>query len=291
MMLYVVPGGPDRARTFQPSILLVLALLVVSAVLVTVPALRAPSAADVCWPASPEEGDELEANKMRAALLVAFGALTSFAAAAVAIFTAPRRPRASERPNAARPHAREPGDARGRVRESTMFWAAVAAATLLALGSLGPWARIVVVRVSGLEMDGWIAVLGALIAGAMLYRYARRRTASALVGAGLGGLLGLAIVVLRATDIFGQQAVAEHDSLFVRGGDEDLVTPGWGLFASGIGATALIATTFVLYRRQDVTRGSEAPRSRRLLISVAILGVLGGLIGLSVAFFTVLIVC
>ena len=148
-------------------------------------------------------------------------------------------------------------------RESKVFWGAVAAAGLLAIGSFGPWARAFIITISGIEMHGWIALLGALLAGAMLYLYATRPTARALLGAAFGGLLGLAIVALRANQIFGYQGAGE-DSLF---GDTDLITPGWGLFMSGIGAAALIATTLLLYRNEHVGRANhEEPDAQQRLL-------------------------
>ena len=96
MMMATVPRWFERVRLHQPSVLLVVALLIASAVLITAPALRAPSAADVCNASEPGQDDKLAAEKESAAALVAFGAVVSFVAAAVAFHTA-RRGNCSDR--------------------------------------------------------------------------------------------------------------------------------------------------------------------------------------------------
>ena len=80
------------------SLWLVLALLFAAALLISVPAVRAPDASDVCNAPSFEERDELEAEKESAAIVVLVGALASLVATVIAFATAAGRPRRSPVP-------------------------------------------------------------------------------------------------------------------------------------------------------------------------------------------------
>ena len=73
------------------SLWLVIALLIAAALLISLPALRAPDAGEVCNASTFEERDHLEADKRSAAIAVLFGALTSLAAAIVAFTSAGRQ--------------------------------------------------------------------------------------------------------------------------------------------------------------------------------------------------------
>src|SRR5690349_16179416 len=56
-----------------------------------------------------------------------------------------------------------------------LFWAAVAASAGLVIGGLGPWATALgLVSVSGTHGDGWVAILGGLVALGMLFVASRR---------------------------------------------------------------------------------------------------------------------
>jgi hypothetical protein len=73
------------------SLWVVIALLIAAALLISLPAARAPAAADVCNAGTFEERYRLEADKESAAITVLLGALASLAAAIVAFPSAARR--------------------------------------------------------------------------------------------------------------------------------------------------------------------------------------------------------
>jgi hypothetical protein len=117
----------------------------------------------------------------------------------------------------------------------------------MAIGAFGPWARAFIVTVSGLDGDGWIVLIAAIVAGVMLYLYARgsRRNMVLLGVAALMGVAALATVIYDGKDIFGTQT---DEGGFFEG--EDLITPGWGIVMAGLASASLIAASVTLAVRE-----------------------------------------
>src|SRR5688572_801161 len=115
----------------------------------------------------------------------------------------------------------------------------------MVIGSFGPWARVFIVSVSGVEADGWIVALAAAGAGVALYLYTRRleRPWWPPTIAAICGGVGLLVVAISGEDIFGNQSSGEEDELF---GATDLVTPGWGIIVAGLASASLIAASVAL---------------------------------------------
>lgn len=113
----------------------------------------------------------------------------------------------------------------------------------MAIGAFGPWARAFIVTVSGLDGDGWVVLIAAVVAGVMLYLYARgtQRAMLVLGVAALMGLAALATVIYDGKNIFGTQTDEEG---FFEG--EDLITPGWGIVMAGLASASLIAASVTL---------------------------------------------
>ena len=80
------------------SLWLVIALLIVAALLITVPAVRAPSSGDVCNAPTNEYRDKVEAEKESAAVGVLLGGAISLAAAITAFVSARGRTREAKVP-------------------------------------------------------------------------------------------------------------------------------------------------------------------------------------------------
>jgi hypothetical protein len=57
-------------------------------------------------------------------------------------------------------------------------------------------------------------LLGALLASFMLYRYATRSSPNALFGVVAGGLVAIAVVIWRGSDVSGAQSDDSEDSFF-----------------------------------------------------------------------------
>jgi Protein of unknown function (DUF2510) len=120
-----------------------------------------------------------------------------------------------------------------RAARPPAFWWSVAAAALMIVGGVGPWATALrVVDVSGTHGDGWIVIGAGLIAIAALF------TARQKGGAVVALLAALAGVATGAVDL---------NEIQSRGA---LVQPGWGIYAVIAGSVTLgIAGLALLARR------------------------------------------
>lgn len=107
----------------------------------------------------------------------------------------------------------------------------------MVIGAFGPWARVLFISASGVDGDGWFVIGGAVIGAFMVYRHAARPTHPrwTLVVAALASMVALAVVVYDGKDIVGTQG-GDGESLF---GDADLISPGWGLWVSGLASASL----------------------------------------------------
>lgn len=143
-----------------------------------------------------------------------------------------------------------------------MFWWFVVSVALMILGAFGPWAKVFVANVSGVDGDGWFVVLAAVLAGVMLYQHEKRAGAARwpMIVSAVAGAIAFLVVTVDAIDIYGGEPAAGGESLF---GDTDLVSPGWGLVMDHIASLSLVAASiaFLLRGRSsaDVAPASPPP--------------------------------
>ena len=122
----------------------------------------------------------------------------------------------------------------------------------MAIGALGPWATALgIVSKAGVDGDGLLVIGAAGFAVLLLWKHAQSGGRGALVGTMVLGLLSAAICVYDLIDLESQ---AESE-LF--GERLDVIEPGWGIYASLLGAAALTAASFGMWRASGA---SEPPR-------------------------------
>lgn len=109
---------------------------------------------------------------------------------------------------------------------------ALVCAGLLIIGGFGPWVKFGPLSAAGTEGDGWFAIAGGALAAGLLARLNSRRGQSEGVDwlIPIAGAIGAVIVLLDIVEI----------------SDSDLVTVGWGAWATAIGGTALVASSIYL---------------------------------------------
>ena len=117
-----------------------------------------------------------------------------------------------------------------------IFWLTGAAALLMVVGGFGPWATVFgVLSVSGTHGDGWIVIVGGVIAAVLLARdlssgSSRRWPAIGLV---VVAVVGTIVTVKDLSDI---NSVAGDSTFFGR----QIVSAGWGIYMAVIGSVALV---------------------------------------------------
>lgn len=122
-----------------------------------------------------------------------------------------------------------------RASRSPSFWWALAAAALMVVGGLGPWATAFrTINVSGTSGgDGWLVVAAGAIAAAVLLM--SRGRAGGVIGL-LAALAGGAVGAVDLSDIQSRSV---------------LVQPGWGIYVVIAGSVALgIASLTLLFKRK-----------------------------------------
>jgi peptidoglycan/LPS O-acetylase OafA/YrhL len=133
----------------------------------------------------------------------------------------------------------------------SLWWGAPAATALLVLGAIGPWATIDIAALGqsastskgGLDSDGVLTLVLALIAGGLLGLWrAQRARWQPIVAAVLGALAAL-IAIIDIGEVSGTDTGL--------GGAAD-VSVGWGLWVTLVGAIVLIVVSALL-----------VPKSRR----------------------------
>ena len=131
------------------------------------------------------------------------------------------------------------------------YWAGLAVLAIIA-GSLGPWARALIVTVNGTDGDGKWFLVGSLFIVGSLWGYAKSGSKGALILPALAGLFiaGDSISILnRIND-------ASHTTLF--GKSVTIAQVEWGLYACLIGGAALFLASLVLALGQPQSASSTA---------------------------------
>ena len=153
------------------------------------------------------------------------------------------RPKPAEpyRPGSAEPGRSEPPDAApagGIARVPRAGWALLASVGLMIVGSLGPWAKAVFVTEYGLDRNGALVIVAALVIAAVLGFHLYR--------GGRGSRLPLLSVAVAAV------AAAIIASDFRDLVDDPFVGPYWGLYMAFIGSALAVGLSMaLLVRRQS----------------------------------------
>lgn len=117
----------------------------------------------------------------------------------------------------------------------------LAGAALLALGSIGPWATIASFTTNGLEGDGVITLVLAIVAALVVLVARARSRLPSRIALGICGVLALTVAVIDVVDVSGTKAGSLSASV------------GWGLWVALAGAVILIGA--VLARLANRRRG------------------------------------
>jgi peptidoglycan/LPS O-acetylase OafA/YrhL len=123
---------------------------------------------------------------------------------------------------------------------NSRFLPAVPLAALV-IGSIGPWATASLAGITasknGLDGDGAITLVLALVAGALLAAHVLGRLGRAAPIAGIVlAAIALIICVVDLIDTSGAKLGVD-------------TAPGWGLWLATVGAAGMLATAIVLLRR------------------------------------------
>jgi hypothetical protein len=128
--------------------------------------------------------------------------------------------------------------------------AGLIAAGCMALGAVGPWVDAVFVTVGGLNGDGVIVLIAAIVA-AILCAVALTTRNDSLRGLGVGAILcGL---IAAATSIYDlTQILGSTTELF--GEDVRIGNPGWGLWLSAVASVGLFVSGAALIGSRKETQ-------------------------------------
>lgn len=160
-------------------------------------------------------------------------------------------PSARQRPQPPERNHPEPAGAAapaGRIaRTSQAAWVLLAGVGLMVLGSLGPWAKAVFVTESGLDRNGALVIVAALVVAVVLgFRLHR----------GHGSRLALVSAALAA---FAAAMIASDFRDLV---DDPFVGPYWGLYMAFAGSAVLVGLSMaMLVRRQSPSAQTGQARS------------------------------
>ena len=118
------------------------------------------------------------------------------------------------------------------------MWTLIAGLALMVLGSLGPWAKAVLVTDYGTDANGVFVLVAAVVIGASLLVHLRRRRDSWLP------------LVAAAAGAFAAAAIAADFREYV---DDSFVGPDWGLYVAFVGSVTTVLVSMSLLVRQPTT--------------------------------------
>jgi hypothetical protein len=129
------------------------------------------------------------------------------------------------------------------LRQPGKFWLAVGGAAVMTIGALGPWATALgIVSKAGVDGDGLLVIGAAGVAVLLLWKHAQSGGRGVLIGTLALGLVSVAICVYDLIDIESQ---AQSEFFGER---LDVIEPGWGIYASLLGAAALTIASVAMWR-------------------------------------------
>jgi hypothetical protein len=118
---------------------------------------------------------------------------------------------------------------------SRTAWVLLAALTLMVLGSLGPWAKAILVVDYGTDANGVYVLAAALVIGVSLVVHMRR------------GREGWLPLLAAGAGAFAAAAIAADFRDYV---DDSFVSPDWGLYMAFLGCVAAVAVAMSLLVRR-----------------------------------------
>ncbi|MGH2392809.1 MAG: DUF2510 domain-containing protein [Candidatus Limnocylindria bacterium] len=125
------------------------------------------------------------------------------------------------------------------------FWIATVAVIFLAIGSLGPWATLGVFSKAGIDGDGQLTIILAIIAALALWAFSTTATSARASVVLICGVLAAGVGIIDAMDV--------SNTTFL--GQTGAVQVGWGLGMVCIASIALALAAFALTRS---VRGIQA---------------------------------
>lgn len=130
-----------------------------------------------------------------------------------------------------------------------LFWAAVGGAAGLVIGGFAPWATALgLVSVNGTHGDGWVAILGGLVALGMLFVASQSgKRMNYAVPLSVAGVCAI-VAVIDAADI------SRHSQF---------VEPGWGLWLVLVSSAVLAGTSIALLTARDTTASAQSAPAER----------------------------
>ena len=115
------------------------------------------------------------------------------------------------------------------------MWTLIAGLALMVLGSLGPWAKAILVTDYGTDANGVFVLVAAVVIGVSLLVHLRRGHDSWLP------------LVAAAAGAFAAAAIAADFREYV---DDSFVGPDWGLYVAFVGCVTTVLVSMSLLVRQ-----------------------------------------
>ena len=134
-----------------------------------------------------------------------------------------------------------------------LFWAGVAAAVFAAIGSVGTWVKVSVdllgqstsQTAGGLDGDGVLTLILAIIAGALLGGWFATRNKALAIGAAVASGLGFLLAFYHAVDPSTTEDIPEIPGLDI--------SAGWGVWLATLSFLVLIAVSVLMALRKEST--------------------------------------
>jgi hypothetical protein len=140
-------------------------------------------------------------------------------------------------------------------RQPGIFWVTVAAAGVAVIGALGPWVTALgIISKAGVDGDGLYVIGAAVFTVAFVWNHAQTGGRGVLIAAAVLGLIATGICVYTLVD------VEQNSPTDFFGERVDLVRPGWGLYASLLGAGGWTIASLMMWRLAGAGRAA-APRA------------------------------
>jgi hypothetical protein len=146
------------------------------------------------------------------------------------------------------PAPAEGGGAFGATRGEVVFAAGCAVA--MVIGAIGPWVDVVIASRGGLDGDGVIVLVAAIVALAACFGALNRRS-------GLGGTAAIVLLAGLAgsgTAIYDIIDIENRGSANLFGRDVQIASVGWGLWLSAAASIGLAVGAIAIFNVKDQSR-------------------------------------
>jgi hypothetical protein len=133
-------------------------------------------------------------------------------------------------------------------RLSLSIWWVLGSAALMAVGAIGPWAKALFISVSGLDGDGWIVLIGAVVIVAMILVHVRRHAVRSRRPWWPFAVAFLAVVVAAVTAIYDASNIQREIS---NSEVEGLASVGWGLWLDCVASVSAGVAVVVSFLKRN----------------------------------------